>query len=299
MISVIICSANEQDLSKVKVNIAQTIGIPFEIIAIDNSEGKMGICEVYNRGAAQAQYGILCFMHEDIEMITPMWGNKVTELFDQNPKVGLIGVAGGGYKSLVPSSWYNADLEVNGGFYCSLIQGFKHSGETEFFDYRNPKDEKLSHVACIDGCWMCTKKSIVLEYPFDQGLLTKFHGYDLDFSLAVNQKYKVAVTYEIVLRHFSEGNFDSEWFEATLKVHKKWSWILPVNTDGLNEATLSRYERRAFKVFANNLLDQGFTYSQLATIGSHFRHSRIFPRFRYLKIYLDLWKLRKKREKNL
>jgi hypothetical protein len=83
-------------------------------------------------------------MHEDIEMKTEGWGQKVLEIFEQNPETGLIGVAGGGYKSLVPSSWYNADLELNGEFYCCLIQGFKYSGVTEYVDYRNPKNEKLS-----------------------------------------------------------------------------------------------------------------------------------------------------------
>ncbi|TDE15438.1 glycosyltransferase [Dyadobacter psychrotolerans] len=297
MISVIICSASPDDLLLVKTNIEQTIGVPYEILAFDNGDAQKGICEIYNEGTRAAQYGILCFMHEDIEMVSQRWGEKVIEIFEKNTEFGLVGLAGGGYKSVVPSSWYNADLEVNGEFYCSLIQGFKYSGREEFYDYRNPKNENLSRVACIDGCWMCTRKTIAEKYPFDAQLLRHFHGYDLDFSLSVNQQYQVGVSYEILLKHFSEGNFSEAWLEDTLKVHKKWSHLLPVNTDNLEEKTLKRYERRAFKAFFNRMLDSGMSYKRLRKIIWDSRKSRIFPLRILIKIYLDLQKVRKKRRR--
>lgn len=296
MISIVICSANAQALDQVKRNIESTIGVPFEIIAFNNSDGKKGICEIYNEGALKAKSEILCFMHEDIELRTPNWGVKLIELFAKNSKLGLLGVAGGGYKSVVPSSWYNADLEKNGEFYCCLIQGFKYTGRPDLYDYRNPKNEKLSRVACVDGCWMSTRKSIALKYPFDEKLLKSFHGYDLDFSLSVNQEYEVAVTYEILLKHFSEGNFGQVWMEDTLKLHKKWSWILPVNTDQLEDKTLKRYERRAFKIFFQRMLDDGYSYSQLMTIIWNSRSSRIFPPKILFKVYVDLWRVWKARK---
>jgi hypothetical protein len=296
MISVIICSANAADLLQVKINISRTIGVPHEIIGFDNSNGQKGICEVYNEGARAARYDMLCFMHEDIEMKTEGWGGKVLEIFENNPQVGLIGVAGGGYKSLVPSGWYNADLEMNGEFYCCLIQGFKYSGVNEYVDYRNPKDEKLSRVASVDGCWLATRRSTALEHSFDENLLKGFHGYDIDFSLSVGQKQHVAVTYEILLRHFSEGAFSDDWEEQMLKVHKKWSAILPVNTDGLDEKVLLRYERRAFKAFFNKQLDKGSSYRRLISIIWNARHSRVFGALKWHKVFVDLWRVWKKRK---
>jgi hypothetical protein len=291
MISIIISSANASDLQRVTKSIENTIGVPFEIIGIDNSDSQLGISAVYNRGTQLARYEMLCFMHEDIELLTRDWGSILVSIFEKNPQLGLVGVAGGGYKSVVPSSWYNADMEVNGEFYCNLIQGFRHSGRDEFHDYRNPRNESLSSVASIDGCWMCTKKSIAIAYPFDEALLTHFHGYDLDFSLAVQEKYTVAVTYEILLRHFSEGNFSDRWLEDIVKLHKKWSAVLPVNTDGLDESTLSRYERRAFKAFFRKSLDAGRSYGFLARIVWHSRHSRIYSPKVLLKTYVDLWRV--------
>nr|WP_295925135.1 glycosyltransferase [uncultured Dyadobacter sp.] len=255
MISVIICSANPAELLAVKANIARTIGVVHEIIAFDNRDGRKGICELYNQGAQRAQYDILCLMHEDIEMQTIGWGQTVVKIFGKNPVLALLGIAGGGYKSLTPSSWYNYHLQENGGFYCNLIQGYKHTGRGDMADYRNPRNEQLSRVACVDGCWLCARRNAALKYPFDEKLLKGFHGYDLDFSIAINQEFEVAVTFEILLKHFSEGNFNRKWLDAICKVHEKWSGVLPLNIDNIPEEHLKRIERHAYEVFLQDQVD--------------------------------------------
>ena len=40
MISIVIASVNETHLANVKTNIADTIGVPYEIIDFENHEGK-------------------------------------------------------------------------------------------------------------------------------------------------------------------------------------------------------------------------------------------------------------------
>jgi hypothetical protein len=294
MISVIICSVDQKELARVKESISKTIGVAYEILTFDNNVLKKGICEIYNMGVRAAKYEIICLMHEDIEMVTHNWGQKLLSIFENNERLGLVGVAGGGYKSVVPSGWYNADLEMNGAFYCNLIQGFKYNARGEFLDYRNPRDEKLSRVAAIDGCWMCTRRSIAQQNPFDEALLNGFHAYDIDFSLAVGRSYEVAVTYEILLKHFSEGAFSKEWEAATLQVHKKWTSLLPVNTDGLDEKLLLRYERRAFKIYHQKQLEQGSSYGRLMQIIWNARKSRIFAGGKWYKLYADLWRVWKK-----
>ena len=292
MISIIICSANAGELKKVKENIADTIGVPHEVVAIDNSNGRKGICEVYNRGAAQAQYDTLCFMHEDIEMKTENWGEKILNLFAVQPEIGLIGVAGGGYKSVTPSGWYNYGLEFNGGAYSNVLQGYKRKGKEEGHDYNNPKYERFSRVACIDGCWMCTKKHIWQKSPFDEKLLRKFHGYDLDFSLSVNQNYQVVVTFEVLLRHFSEGNYDRNWFLEMLKVHQKWSYVLPLNTDGLFGGEIIKTEKWAFRRFLQDSLDDGFSRITLLKTVWYSRKSPIIGFSMMTKLAFALLKMK-------
>lgn len=293
MISIIICSANEAELAQVSENIRKTVGVAYEIIAIDNRKKPRGICAVYNEGAKRARFDLLCFMHEDIEMMTADWGARILDIFDQNPQLGLLGIAGGGYKSLAPSSWYNYHLQENGGFYCNLVQGYRHTGREDTVEYRNPRNESLSRVACIDGCWMCTRKEVVRRFPFDEKLLTGFHGYDLDFSIAVNQEYQVAVTFEVLLKHFSEGNFNQTWRVQMVKVHQKWPHLLPLNIDGVPDSSLKRIERDAYEVFLQKAVEEEwFSKWELARLIWTSRHSRVATLSFPYKLMLRLRKMK-------
>jgi len=246
MISVIICSANKNLLNQVSENISATIGVPYEIISTDNSEGKQGICSVYNRGILKAQYDILCFMHEDVLIKTNNWGQVITDAFKQDSNLGLLGVIGSSYKSVTPSGWGGLGPNT---YYSNLIQHHKHSNKPSKHHFRNPKNEKLSRVACVDGVWLCTPKKIVSQFMFDEINFTGFHVYDLDLSLAIGQKYKVAVTYDVLLEHFSEGSFDKNWMLDSIKLHEKWNNILPINCESLSRDQVIYSEKATFKHF--------------------------------------------------
>src|SRR5690606_35926929 len=68
---------------------------------------------------------------------------------------------------------------------------------------------------------------IALEFPFDEAI-KGFHGYDIDFSLGIRQKYTVAVCHNILMEHFSEGRFSFEWLDAMLYISRKRKKQLPV-----------------------------------------------------------------------
>ncbi|GGZ13809.1 hypothetical protein GCM10007049_02030 [Echinicola pacifica] len=293
MISIIICSANSAYLSAVKLNIAQTIGCEHEILAYDNSMGERGICEVYNQGAAAAKYELLCFMHEDIEYKTADWGQIVRRIFSDNPSLGLLGVAGGDYKSLAPSSWFNfGHFEgFQGKYYMNLEQGFKFKDKETIRELRNPNNEVLSKVACIDGVWMCTPKKIFDTPKFDELMLKGFHGYDLDYSLAVNSKgFKVAVTFEVLFHHFSEGKYDGGWFKDIVHLHKKWASILPLNTAKLSPMQIPAIEKRMFRHFFNDCLNKGYSKWGMMKILFHSRKSVVMTPVLLLKLFFSILK---------
>lgn len=286
MISIIISSVNEHLLNEVKLNISQTIGeTPFEIIAIENSDGARGICEVYNLGAQQARYDILCFIHEDIKIYTENWGDILREIFEQNERLGLIGVAGGQYKSLCPSGWSNYELELPDIHFFNIVQNYKFSGKEQSIDYRNPSGSKLAQVACLDGVWLCCRKSAVLSYPFDQDLLRGFHGYDLDFCLGVGQSYHVAVTFDILIEHYSDGNFGKDWLREILKVHAKWSHLLPVNLSNTPLDKIIPAERRAFRLLLKKMFEWGFSLRAMLYMIKHSGASNIMTFGVLTKIY--------------
>jgi hypothetical protein len=252
MISVIICSANKTLLNQVSENINLTVGVPFEIIATDNSTGQKGICEVYNHAAQKAQYDILCFMHEDIIIDTKNWGSIVNELFKTNPDLGLVGVAGGAYKALAPSGWQLfGDINIH----MYLLQDYKFARKERVLVNHNPGNKKLPAVTGIDGVWFATTKKIWAEFKFDEKTFTGFHAYDVDFSLAVGQKYKIAVTYDILLLHLSDGNYNSTWVYDSMKLHKKWNKHLPINIQGLTPKQQIATEKVTFKKFTEQLIE--------------------------------------------
>lgn len=247
MLSIIISSVCPDQLTLIKSNIESTVGIPYEVIVIDNSNGQMGLCEAYNLGAKNAKFDFLCFMHEDISLKTHQWGKKIIGHFEKDEGLGLIGVVGSSYKSSVFSGWAPYGATPKTIDYANLIQSFKYQCTPSYHYYSNPNNVTIQEVAVLDGVWLCTKKKIIEKYPFDEVTFKRFHCYDLDISLSISQEYKVAVIFDILLEHLSEGKFEREWADATFALHKKWRGYLPLNKDGLTRKEILFTEKKFFR----------------------------------------------------
>lgn len=290
MISIIICSADAENLNAVLLNIEDTIGAEHEIIALDNSLAKKGICEIYNLGIQKAKYDLICFMHEDISIKTTNWGLLVNQIFDKDPGIGIVGVAGGGYKALAPSGWYCMEFENPDISFQNILQGYKEAGKGHVHAYHNPRNEKLSDVVCVDGVWFCTRKTIAEQNLFDEKLLKRFHGYDLDFCLNVFGKYKIVVTYDILLEHASEGNFDKLWLDEILKVHKKWNRYLPLTISNVSEKEIYLTEKRAIKNLIDKMLEWGYSFGSVQQMLLSGTASKRMPLRLFFKGYIHLLK---------
>jgi glycosyltransferase involved in cell wall biosynthesis len=287
MISIIISSANAEQLKQVTENITATIGVPFEIIAVDNSKGQQGICAVYNKGIQQAKYDVLCFMHEDVIIHTNNWGAVLKSTFDEHSDIGLLGICGGSYKPFTPSSW--GGLGVYNAFY-NFTQNYKYTvREPEHF-YRNPNDVKLAPVACVDGVWLATTSKVAAKFKFNEETFRGFHLYDLDYSIAIGQAYKVCVTYDIFLTHLSEGKYSEGWMEDTLKLHEKWLDVLPINTGNFNQSDRKHMEKVTFKDFVGKLIEMKFPASVAHKVLTNKRYKELglYWKLKYyvVKMYL-------------
>lgn len=251
MISIIISSANPEYLIAIKKNINETVGIPYEILAVANGNGEKGICEVYNTAGAQAKYDVLCFMHEDIILHTPDWGKKVMEIMSE-PEIGLLGIAGSTYKSLTPGEWALPGIDQSR-HKLNLIQSYKFVKKEPTRYPISASLKKKEEVVIIDGVWMCTRKDVFKEFQFDQELLKGFHGYDIDYSLNVRSKFNVYMTYEVLLEHLSEGNYSEEWLKATLLIHYKHLANLPITIEPISAKEARHGEKSASKKLVKNL----------------------------------------------
>ncbi len=246
MISVIICSINNDLAQQVQKNIADTIGVVWESIIIENTLSPKSLTEVYNVGASKAQYDVLLFVHEDVLFQTKNWGAKLLDYFEKDNSLGLIGIAGSKYKSSVPSGWFSGIKALD---CCNILH--VDSNDQKLPMYFNPVPESPTQdVVVLDGVLLCCKKNVWQQVKFDEIFLKGFHLYDIDFSFRVAQKFKVIVSFEIDLIHLTEGgNFGDEWVNNTLLWHSKKQSSLPYYTKDVS-LQKSKFE----SVFVRNWL---------------------------------------------
>ncbi|MBC7850749.1 MAG: hypothetical protein H7Y31_13495 [Chitinophagaceae bacterium] len=284
MISIIVSSRKPDVLSAFIANVNETIGVPFEIIPIENSKGALGICRAYNQGASNARYDILCFSHEDVEFETRNWGRNVMKHLS-NERIGLIGVAGGDTKGWVPSSWSSSIFPSE----VSLIQ---HHGVGQpperIVRTGYPGSTAVARpVACVDGVWMCTRKDVFNKVRFDEATFPGFHAYDIDYSLQVSAHYEVCVVFDIMLCHFSPGSFNTEWLLNAIRLSDKWSHKLPHSVRTLERRDLVNQHWTSMRIFIKKLRDLGF--GKLYTMKQLLKYSN--TKYFHLKHFLHFCKM--------
>ncbi len=278
MVSIIICSINPVYLDALTKNIDQTIGLPYQIIAIDNTINRFGICKVYNNGAKQAIYDTLCFVHEDVAFATQNWGNIIIQHL-KDEKVGLIGLAGGDAKSSVPSSW-SIPVVSN---HINIFQHFKDKNKApKHIVETNIPNTIKQQVVALDGVFLCTRKAIFNKFKFDEHTFKGFHGYDIDYSLQVNTQYQVFVIFDLVLHHFSEGTPDSKWVNSAIALTNKWKKQLPICVFNLSKEDANLYHWRSLQVFLQKLFE--LKYPLPIIIKNYFKYS-FTKYFRFRKFF--------------
>jgi len=219
-------------------NIKGTIGADYEIVHIDNSKGDYGICSAYNIGVRRAQGDILCFMHEDIMYHSHDWGKAVKRYMDVN-QMGMLGVAG----AFTVSEKYDWRFY---GFITHLVQGFQTLTNPPYYYIKGIEwdtNEPLCRVAIVDGCWFCIKRELFTSgiLKFDEKTFPSFHLYDSDMSMQVNKVgLNIYICADIVLEHFSEGIYTSEFQQGLEDFLKKWKNDLPLSVKKINADTFQK-----------------------------------------------------------
>lgn len=242
MISIVICARGENISNDLASNIAETIGVPYELVIIDNSSNRHSIFAAYNIGIKRAQGDILCFMHDDVVMHTQDWGVLV-EKHLQPAHVGLIGVVGGHILPQSPAAWWTCASRSG-----AIIQGCYNNGiySTSQNSWWDDDRQMESEVAAVDGVWMCMRRELTDTVIFDEDTYSGFHAYDLDICLQVlAQGYQVKVV-KIDIEHKSLGRAGLSFVSNVEKCNQKWKHLLPiVRGCEISEKELSEREMMA------------------------------------------------------
>ncbi len=235
MITVVVCSVNPDLLLQLQNSLATTIGVEYELLVWDNRKEQRGLCEMYNSMAARARFPLLCFLHEDILLQTLSWGKVLVNLFESNPDTGVIGIAGGKYKSAAYSGWFTGNPELDCYNITHRIQGKDHK-----LVQQPGGTARLQEVICVDGVFMACRKSLWERVKFGDQLLKGFHFYDIDFSLRSSLECKVMVTLDIDIIHItSGGDYGNNWVKEAIIFHEKQHCPLPRKT---NEVAMGNHE---------------------------------------------------------
>lgn len=250
MISVVICSVDRILAQQVRSNIENTIGVPWQPIFIDNTNPSRPITQVYNDGARQSSNSIICFVHEDVEFKTKDWGQLVMGYFHADANLGMVGVAGAGYKSKTPSGWMTSIPAYDR---YSIVHRDREGRDIRMQFDQGPKS-LLKPVVCLDGVFLCTRKEVVTHMPFEEKLLTGFHLYDIDISYRISRHYRVTVTYEIDLIHHTQGgDYGDKWIDFTLKWHREHSGKLPGYLAGEDAVAIRKAELQVARFWLKRL----------------------------------------------
>lgn len=242
MISIIVCSAKESLFKQFQESVEETIGVPYEIIRIDNRKNEYSICAAYNKGIGMAKYEVICLPHEDVVFETQNWGNVLLDIFS-NPEIGLAGNVGICYYSMFPRDWQNFQ-EIEGQVRVGALPG------NPLHTYARFPGSSIADVVAVDGMFMATTRSIMSQFRFSEDILKGFHGYDVDISMQIREKYKVVVTRDIQLLHLSGGVFNDSYYETMELLYKKWKHKLP--------AHLPAYTNREIRSLKEKSIDQYF-----------------------------------------
>jgi glycosyltransferase involved in cell wall biosynthesis len=285
MLSIIICSRCATTLAAVKRSIDETIGIPYEVIAIDNSERQYGICEAYNIGAQKSVYDLLCFMHEDIAFHTFGWGRLVAETL-ADEKIGVLGVAGGTYIANAPGSWNSCGTE-----YITMQVRHTVNGQSQL-DRLVPEEGILFQVAAVDGVWMCCRKAIWQSSPFDAIVFPGFHFYDVDFCTRIFPTHQICVTVAVSIEHFSRGSYTKPWYEAALIYYSRRQLYLPFGSIKLSNAQNNKLRMYVLQQFILEYMEHGLQAPVALSLFVECMRTDLFNRDTY-------WIMRKWMQKNL
>ena len=222
MISIIICSRTQTISNDLFNNIKNTIGYEYELIIIDNSENTYSIFEAYNLGIEKSVGEYLCFVHDDILFHTGGWGIVIQRIFDENKKLGLLGVAGAKTKTKIPSVWWDCPQENR---VMNIIQHYPDK-EKEIQNIGFEK-KSIQKAVVIDGVFMVMRKDKNICFSTE---MKGFHNYDLNISFeCIKNGHEVMITNEILIEHFSIGTINRAWVDSAYKIHNLYKVDLPLS----------------------------------------------------------------------
>ena len=179
------------------------------------------------------------------------------------------------YCLFVHAFWHVRDENL----FINIIQHYGKDTHTHL--KKGFTNNNLEDVVVIDGVFIALNKSSNVSFNEN---LKDFHCYDLAVSIdTINNNYKVVVTNQILIEHFSIGTTNINFINQVLNFHKLYKNKLPVGAINSSKK-LEKYSLERFleicmqnRYINNKLLYKYFFYKPF---------SKFFFRLLWLKLNL-------------
>lgn len=197
-----------------------TSGIENLEILIYENNGEMSLTQVYNKGLAESKNNIVVFMHDDVQILTKNWGQKLLDHFEDSD-YGILGVAGTKKMSANGVWWGSRE---------SMYGTIKHTDGTKTWqnDYSYNFGNRIKEAVVVDGVFMAVNKNNIVKNFNEE--YNGFHFYDISFCFDnFKENVQIGVIFDIMMIHKSIGEVNQEWENNRIKFVEKESENLPTS----------------------------------------------------------------------
>ena len=217
----IVCSTREIK-KEFESHILKMCGIKdIQFLHYEN-KGEFSLTELYNKGLDESVYDIVLFLHDDMEIVTTNFGNKILKHFDRHPDLGILGVAGTTCLDKSGKWWTDPKKMVGRVDHQKDGKGNKWTSS-----YSADQGNQLKPVVLVDGVFFAVnKKNLKARFNED---IKGFHFYDVSFCFDnFTSGCKLAVCTDIRICHYSIGITNEQWEQRRAEFAEKNADKLPL-----------------------------------------------------------------------
>ena len=200
-LSVIICSIDDAKFERVASNYATFLApINHELIRIDDAQS---LAEGYNRGIGLSQGEFLVFSHDDIEILSSDFCERLIWHLSEFDIVGVAGTS-----RVIDGCWISAGQPSIHG---QVVQPMNEDSGVALHIY-GKDGVTCAGIQALDGLFIAARRRAAETVRFDAKFFDGFHVYDIDFTFrAYLANFRIAVCNDLLLYHQSLGTWDDKW----------------------------------------------------------------------------------------
>lgn len=200
-ISFIICSYRPELLEKCQRSVAASLvnACRYEFI-VTSGDKKRGIFGAYDKAAKKANFPLLCFLHEDVEILSHSYWLQHLQPLLQLKETGIVGVAGS--KDFTSTGiWWDQANRLSG---AALHSHNSHQWVTSYGEF--------GEVIVVDGLIFFIKKEVFDGLGgYSKTDLDGYHYYDVDLCMRAHWAGYRNYTINLMVQHASIGQMPPQW----------------------------------------------------------------------------------------